>query len=152
MQRRAFLRLLAATPVAAPAAASQAATAMGLTGPIGLGAMAAVEAADKVNWAGGTGAGTPVGASGDYVLNRMRDMLSPGVVRNRRIRAQHLGRVLDPDLAALRSASASWVYRQQVARAEQRLLEDEMMWVERECAQLGVDFKSLWQRVIGSCS
>lgn len=127
--RRKFLALIGAAPIAAPVIAKEAAAAMGLSGPIGMS-----------QFANGGNIGAPiatVNGSGSYI-SRLRDQILglesgdeiPGLMGDAAYRA----RVLDADLAAMRSVSPAWAYRQQMRRAADQIRTERKEYLARELA------------------
>lgn len=112
--RRKFLALVGAAPAVAKEAAS---AAMGLSGPIGqISAMVGANAA--------TPSGYPISTndSGSWIQKAL-DRLNSDKGRAEIARdAKGMARILDPDLAALRSMSPSVAYRIQRSRIEDEIL------------------------------
>ena len=134
--RRSALKMLAAIPIAGPVAVKEAAAKMGMGSLLGGGAAIG----DQIEKAG-YGYGVPSSANiGD--ANSMVDWLrsqaervftdqNVSIVRKSVIRSGE-ARVLDADLASLRSASPSSAYHIQIERCVARRLESEQQsWLER---------------------
>lgn len=122
--RRGFLRLIGAAPVALPVAAKEAAVSMGLSGPIG--------AASAAHPGGSPGAA----ADKSWVMRRLAEMYSPEKQAEFRMQARHNARVLDADIAAMRSISPSTAFTIQVEREMSRILKTETTWLERQLKEI----------------
>lgn len=126
--RRGFLRLIGAAPVAAPVALKEAAVSMGLSGPIGMGAAAL----------GGIPAngGYPIGPDKGWLMKQLTELYSPQKQDEFHQQARHMARVLDADIAALRSISPARAYQMQIERAVAQLTANEKSWIERRLSEL----------------
>ncbi len=124
--RRGFLKLLPAAPVAATVAAKQAAISMGLSGPInaaaGLGGIST----------GYGGIPVPSDCQNPWFIDALKTFSSKETIEGHRISARGMARVLDPDLAAMRSISPAQAYQIQVERCFQRFRQREKSYIDRE--------------------
>lgn len=125
--RRGFLALLPAAPFGAAAAAKEAAASMGLVGPIGA----------SSSMAGLVGGGAlqsciPSASNEHWIVEALRSFNSPERIKNDMEFAKSAARVLDPDIAALRSVSPSQAYQMQVQRVFKARREHEKNCLKRE--------------------
>lgn len=119
--RRGFLGLLASAPLAARAVADQAAAKMGLS-----------TAFDTSNAVYGQSMGVPMPAradGGSWVRQALADMMTDRSRQQRRDQAREEARVLDPDLASMRSLSPSAAYAIQRKRSYQRITDRERKYL-----------------------
>lgn len=118
--RRKFFGLAAAVPVVATAAATK----MGLvsgTSNLGTGAMSA-----SSTLSGGHPGLPPSGSFADYLRRQIKEFWSPDAKRQREAEAAQHARMLDPDLASMRSLTPSAAYHIQRGRVVKRI-EDERL-------------------------
>ncbi len=125
--RRGFLKLMPAAPLAATVAAKQAAAAMGLSGPLNAAAFAM-----GPNTIGMAGYGNPVPSDTPWFLDAMKRFMSPETIENHRTNAKGMARVLDADIAAMRSISPSQAYAMQVERCFDQIRKQEKSYLDRE--------------------
>lgn len=134
MKRRSFLSLLATGPVAAPVAAQEAARKMGLVGLGSLGGLQSIErnvgTADCVP--------KPI-AEKEWTLTRWSQFWSDEERNYRILRAKDEARILDPDLASMRSVSPCGAYSIQRDRVLNRIERSELSWFERQSRALGLN-------------
>ena len=126
--RRGFLSLIPLAPVAATVAAKEAAATMGLSGPLnavgyGVGGMPQM--------AGYANSPVPSGAS-PWFLDAFKNFMAPETIEGHRINAKGMARILDPDIAAMRSISPAQAYAMQVDRCFERLRKQEKSYLDRE--------------------
>jgi len=114
--RRKFLTLVGAAPAVAKEAAS---AAMGLSGPIG-----PISAMVGSNAAAPSGYPISSGDGGSWVKKALERLDSEKGRKEIRQDAKNIARILDPDIAAMRSLSPSVAYRIQIGRVESKLLAD----------------------------
>jgi hypothetical protein len=122
--RRTFLRLIGAAPVAVQEVASK----MGLS--------SATDALQASGWVGGNNVGVPahIGHS-DWASEALRSFSTPFKQREFKERAAQSARILDPDLASLRSVSPSAAYSLQRDRCLDRVIDSERTWLEHQIEQ-----------------
>lgn len=126
--RRNFMAMIGISPIAGPVVAKEAAVAMGLSGPIG-GALA--------NGGYAISPGAPVGLAGggrSWAQRALDYMNSDVGAREIDADARHAARVLDPDLAAMRSVSPAYAYRRQRERCEIEIRERRTASIMRQIA------------------
>lgn len=125
--RRAFLRLLGATPVALPVAAKEAAAKMGLAS---ITSAAGALPGDTLPTLHGP---VPTASGGDgWLRDALADLTTPTKQAEFRERAALQAGRLDADLAALRSVSPAAAFAIQRERCFVRVAKYERSWVERE--------------------
>lgn len=126
LSRRRVLKVIAATPAAAPVAAKDAAIRMGLGADLGL--MGVSVSAPSL---------TPI-AAGDEVatLRQKFKWYQDNRAKMRREAKRFLARGLDPDLAALRSVSPTWAVEAQATRNAEREYAENTDWITRRLAEL----------------
>ena len=132
--RRGFLKLIGAAPIALPVAAKEAAVSMGLSGPLGAGA----GMANTIGYATSIGGPMPCdpASEGDYLRSRLAEIMSPQNLSRFRQEAKHEARMLDADIAAMRSISPSAAFSMQIERAVQKRIEQERSWIDQSIAKL----------------
>lgn len=124
--KRSFLALLPSAPFGAAAAAKEAAASMGLSGPLNAAAML-----NGMPISGGEYAG-PCNSSGTpWFVNAAAQFMNPETIKVHRQNAMHQARVLDADIAAMRSISPSRAYLMQVDRCFERLRASEKSYIDR---------------------
>lgn len=145
--RRGFLKLMPAAPLAATVAAKEAAASMGLSGPLNAAAFGM-----GPNTIGMAGYGNPVPSDDPWFLDAMKKFMSPETIEQHRMSAKTQARVLDPDIAAMRSISPAQAYAMQVERCFQEFRKREKSYLDKEMerwtkANSGAAFA---QKVLGS--
>ncbi len=145
--RRGFLKLMPAAPLAATVAAKEAAASMGLSGPLNGAALGL-----GPNTIGMAGCGNSVPDDGPWILNAMKNFMSPETIEQHRMSAKAQARVLDADIAAMRSISPAQAYAMQVERCFQEYRKREKSYIDKEMerwtkANSGAAFA---QKVLGS--
>lgn len=122
MVRRKFLGALLAAPMAAPVVAKEAAVAMGLSGP--LNAAGAMLPGNMLS--AGTGGCNPSepGSYLDFLRSQLAGIVSGKPDKEIEREARYAASRLDPDLAAMRSASPAFVWQAQRERTYNRIIED----------------------------
>lgn len=108
--RRGFLKLLPAAPFGVAVAAKEAAASMGLSGPIG------ANIGGSMAYAGASMYGNPVSDGGNWIVDAWKDFNSKQRVESDWMQAKQMARVLDADIAAMRSISPARAYQMQVER------------------------------------
>lgn len=128
--RRSFLRLLGMAPIAAPAAAKEAAAAMGLSNGIGVTGVIGNMASTGI-----ASGGHPEAFSKTWILNRLADCNS--AVKRAEIKRQITGgMVLDADIAAMRSIAPAMARQMQMERLVDRQVANETDWLRQELARV----------------
>lgn len=143
--RRGFLKLMPSAPLAATVAAKQAAAAMGLSGPLNAASFGGLSA-------GMAGYGNPVPIDTPWFIEAMKNFTSPETIEQHRINAKSQARVLDADIAAMRSISPSQAYAMQVERCFKEFRKREKSHIDREMERWTKDNPSaaFAQKVLGS--
>lgn len=129
--RRSFLKLIGAAPIAGPVVAKEAAAKMGMSSLLG-GAGAAMGGSGEALLRGGLN--KQEGSWLDWAQAELRNVFSERNVAEMRRRVIRNGeaRLLDADLASMRSASPAAAYQLQIERCVARGLENERLnWLER---------------------
>jgi hypothetical protein len=126
--RRSVLRLIGLAPIAGPVAAKEAAASMGLSALTSVGSGLSAGMA-SVNY------GSPVGGENSWVNRAIATFNSPAKQRELDARAKDYARILDPDIAAMRSLSPAAAYHLQRARARERVAITEMQWLKDQLEQ-----------------
>jgi len=138
VNRRGMLRLIGMAPVAAPVAAKQAAVSMGLRG------LGSAAAAGAVEYAGTGRYDSPVPCPptpmehAQFLKERLAEMLSPESIARYRQEAKGQARMLDTDIAAMRSISPSAAYEMQLERLVQARIKQERQWIEQSMQKMGI--------------
>lgn len=117
MKRRSFLSLFAAAPVVAQEAAAK----MGLSSMVSAASMPAVGVGHAIG-------ASPASSDDSWVKRAIAEYWSPQARRERENEAAHAARVLDPDLASMRSLSPSAAYSLQRARCLERIETERLAW------------------------
>ena len=115
--RRSFLGLLAAAPAAIPVIAKDAAAKMRLTSITGPGENHYMGEApsEAYGW----------GSDASWIKDAIKKMFSEDAIQERMDHARHNARILDGDIASMRSLSPSAAYEIQVKRCYDRLTKKE---------------------------
>lgn len=127
--RRKFLSLLAIAPAAVPVAAKEAASRMGLSAVTTMTATAAN--------VGSSGYPSPIGEK-EYLSDRISQFWTDEMREQRIENARHQARLLDADLASMRSMSPSAAYAIQRGRSVAREERREMGWLQASAKKLGI--------------
>lgn len=145
--RRGFLKLMPAAPLAATVAAKQAAVAMGISGPLN----AAAFGMNGLS-AGMAGYGNTVPSDTPWFIDAMKNFMSPETIEQHRMSAKTQARLLDADIAAMRSISPAQAYAMQVERCFQEFRKREKSYIDREMERWTKDNPSaaFAQKVLGS--
>jgi len=143
--RRGFLKLMPAAPLAATVAAKEAAATMGLSGPINA-ANAGLVGGSSLNFVNPVTDGTP------WFVEAMKSFMSEEAIERDRLHAKGRARILDPDLAAMRSLSPAQAYAIQVERCFLQIRKENRFHIDQDMerwnkANPGAAFA---QKVLGS--
>ncbi len=122
MKRRSFLQALLVAPAAVPVAAKQAAAKMGLV---------AVTDVAASQFIGGDSVCGPDRGNDDWAKRALKELMSKDKTQERWDQTIHQARVLDADLASLKSMSPSVAYGIQRERTYHRLTDNERRWLQR---------------------
>lgn len=128
--RRSFLRMLGVAPVAAPVAAKEAAVAMGLSSSAGT---AGMMLGGNVPMSAQVGFG--ITNEKENIAKRMAALLSSNA-RDEARREIGRGRLLDADIAALRSVSPAFANVVQIERDIDARIDNEKRWLNRRLSDL----------------
>jgi hypothetical protein len=144
--RRGFLKLMPAAPLAATVAAKEAAASMGLSGPLN-----AMSYLGNVGMAG-YGSGPPTMSNTPWFVDAYKNFMSPDTIEQHRASAKGQARLLDADIAAMRSISPAQAYAMQVDRCFERLRKQEKSFIDKEMERWTKDNPSaaFAQKVLGS--
>jgi hypothetical protein len=129
--RRSFLKLIGVAPIAAPVAAQEAAAKMGLSGALALGETAR-------HYGGEVAQCLPEdpGSHRKWLLKELAELDSRERRSEYRRQERHDARILDSDLASMRSVSPASAYSFQLDRCVDRQIEREKASIGRRLKQL----------------
>lgn len=144
--RRGFLKLIPGAPVGVAVAAKEVAASMGLSGPINpvagyLGGNIGYAKAQAI----------PGSSTVPWFVDAFKQFMSAETIENHRNSAKGMARVLDADIAAMRSISPSQAYQMQVERCYERLRKQEKSYIDKEMERWTKDNPgaALAQKVLG---